>query len=290
MKSNILLEKYHRSWSEKSKRIFSFPPEYIKKVFFYVQEVGYFKTNEGYFTQRENLRSYLILYCLSGSGVLMYNDKKYTISQGQAFWIDCEVFHDYRNKIGNEWEFLWVHFYGNEVKGYYNQFLNNLSPVINFFDNFTVAEMIKSIIYNEEHVDARIYLLNSYVLTGIMTQFLLSITSQQDNSFYMPEYLKNIKRDIERRFFENISLDELSARHCVDKYHLSREFKKWIGFSPIEYVISLRISYSKDLLKNSELTIREVSEHSGFSNVGHFINMFKKKEKITPLQYRKMWK
>lgn len=290
MKNNILLEKYLPSWTEESKRIFSSPPEYIKNVFFYVQEVGYFKTKESYFTQRENLNSYLILYCISGMGELTYNNKKYTISKGQGFWIDCKTFHDYRNKNKSDWEFLWIHFYGDKVQGYYNQFLNNLSPVINFSENLTVAEMIQSIIYNEEHIDARTYLLNSYALTGIMTQFLLSIVGQYDNSFYMPKYLKNVKIDIERRFFESISLDELAARHCVDKYHLSREFKKWVGFSPIEYVISLRISHSKDLLKNSELTIREIAEHSGFNNVGHFINLFKRKENITPLQYRKMWR
>lgn len=290
MRSNELLEKYQMAWTDNSKRIFSSPPEYVKNIFFYVQEVGYFKTNSSYFTQRKNLHSYLILYCVSGTGVLTYNDRKYIISAGQAFWIDCKQFHDYRNMECECWEFFWVHFYGNMIQGYYNQFLNNLSPVINFADNTVIPEMITSIIYNEEHVDARTYLLNSHALNGIMTQFLLFTTGQYDDSFYMPQLLKDIKRDIERRFFEKISLDELSQRHCIDKYHLSKEFKKWIGFSPIEYVITLRISYAKDLLKNSELTISEIGEHVGFNNTGHFINLFKRQENITPLQYRKIWR
>lgn len=290
MNKNKLFENYSKSWSENSKRIISSPCDYVKNIFFYIQEVGYFNTDASYFTQRENLHSYLVLYCVSGQGILTYDDEKFIISPKQAFWIDCEKNHDYRNYKCDNWEFYWVHFYGNGLNGYYNQYKTNNSPVIDFYDDTTVMESIKSIIHNEEHLDIRTHLLNSYELTRIMTQFLLYTNFNDELSFYMPRYLKEVKRDIERRFFEHITLDDLASRHCMDKYHLSKEFKKWIGFSPIEYVIKLRISNAKELLKNSELSVNEIAQRVGFNNTGHFINLFKKQEDMTPLKYRKIWR
>jgi AraC-like DNA-binding protein len=55
-------------------------------------------------------------------------------------------------------------------------------------------------------------------------------------------------------------------------------------------MINLRITHAKNLLKHSKQTIADIAASLGFENVSHFINMFKKQEKITPLAYLKRWK
>ena len=52
---NKLLERYSSSWSEDSIRFINTPGKTAKSIYFYVQEVGYFKTQPPYFTEREHL-------------------------------------------------------------------------------------------------------------------------------------------------------------------------------------------------------------------------------------------
>ena len=59
-----------------------------------------------------------------------------------------------------------------------------------------------------------------------------------------------------------------------------------MGLPPIEYQISKRISYSKDLLRYSRLSIKEISLAIGIENTAYFSRLFKRKVGISPSDYR----
>ena len=122
---NQYLERASLTWSEDSIRLINTPTQLAKSSFFYMQEAGYFKTMPPYFTERENLNSFLILYTISGQGVLQYQSKEYTLSAGQCFFIHCKNHHLYYALKGPQWEFLWLHFYGSSSLGYYQEFERN---------------------------------------------------------------------------------------------------------------------------------------------------------------------
>jgi len=81
-------------------------------------------------------------------------------------------------------------------------------------------------------------------------------------------------------------LDELSNNVGVSKYHLSRLFKKFTGYSPYEYLMNYRINESKKLLKTTNLPIYQIADRVGFNSSSHYIKIFKKNEEVTPLQFR----
>ncbi|MEG0216116.1 MAG: helix-turn-helix transcriptional regulator, partial [Hungatella sp.] len=91
-------------------------------------------------------------------------------------------------------------------------------------------------------------------------------------------------------FKEEISLDCLCQQFGVSKFHLCREFKRYIGRSVTHYLIENRLNFAKELLRNSTLSISCISEQCGINHVSHFINLFKRKEGITPAVYRKEWR
>jgi AraC-like DNA-binding protein len=51
----------------------------------------------------------------------------------------------------------------------------------------------------------------------------------------------------------------------------------------------LRLNYAKELLRYSTETVNNITFLCGFNQVSHFISLFKDREGITPLQYRKEW-
>ena len=53
-----------------------------------------------------------------------------------------------------------------------------------------------------------------------------------------------------------------------------------------DYILELRISKAKDLLRNTNMDILDVSEAAGFENQSYFTKIFRKRTGLTPRQYR----
>ena len=53
-----------------------------------------------------------------------------------------------------------------------------------------------------------------------------------------------------------------------------------------DYIISLRVEYAKKLLLTEPLSVNEICEKTGYNNVSHFIQLFKKMTGTTPTKYR----
>ena len=76
------MEKLDLTWSDDSIRFINTATPSARQTFFYVQEVGDFCTSSPYFTERENLNSFLIIYTLHGKGLLKYHGSKYSLHPG----------------------------------------------------------------------------------------------------------------------------------------------------------------------------------------------------------------
>ena len=89
-------EKANHSWSEDSKRVILTPTQRSRNLFFYIQEIGYFKAPVPYYTERAHLPSYLIKFTLSGEGLLTYKDNQHQLKAGDLFFIDCQEYQRYQ--------------------------------------------------------------------------------------------------------------------------------------------------------------------------------------------------
>lgn len=289
-KLNELLERGDYSWTEDSIRMILTPGSVARSIYFYVQEIGYFKTVPPYFSERENLESFLIVYTLSGNGELEYRGETCPISRGQCFFINCEEHHVYKTKENSKWEFLWVHFNGQNTRGYFEEFAKDGFRVLDLDDSQKMEQNLRKIITLFQEKNLTTELLVSNLLNEILTELLLHTVTQKAESFQIPDSIETIVKIIDKRFREDLTLEELAGMVHLSKYHMLREFKKYMGVTIHEYLITERISYAKELLKYSSLPVSEIAFEAGMNNVTHFINLFKAREAMTPLAYRKAWK
>ena len=91
---------------------------------------------------------------------------------------------------------------------------------------------------------------------------------------------------IEAHLSDALFLDDLSHVFHISKQHLCFLFKNATGLSVTEYVIQLRISKARKLLRKN-MPVSEVCESVGFRNLSHFIRTFKKSTGMSPKQYAK---
>lgn len=97
----------------------------------------------------------------------------------------------------------------------------------------------------------------------------------------------NAQKYINEHFSERISLESLATQNFISSHGLSLAFKECVGISFKDYLIGIRILEAKKMLVTTHKSVEEIAGAVGYMNVNNFVQIFKKKEDITPLQYRK---
>jgi len=88
-------------------------------------------------------------------------------------------------------------------------------------------------------------------------------------------------------YHQTIVLGDIAKNFDMSIRNFNRRFKAATNKTPLTYLQELRISNARDLLKKSNLSIAEIANRVGYSDVGHFTSLFKSITQVTPSEYRK---
>jgi len=91
---------------------------------------------------------------------------------------------------------------------------------------------------------------------------------------------------IQQRYWDDLSLSRVSDELKISKYHLSHRFKGVMGMTFREYLTTLRLEKAKELLPSRHLSVTEVAQTVGFSDLPRFDKVFKRHTGVTPSSYR----
>lgn len=264
---------------------------FAKESLVYTTDIGNFYSRQNYSTDREGLNSLLVKLTLSGEGYLHYGNQSYTLKPGQFFWIDCLLPQVYgTSKTYGNWHVIWLHFVGGAARSYYSLFLKNTgnkpvatlplnSPALNLIQE--LAELYAS---SREQLEKDIYA--SSLITQLMVALIAASAASSEN---IPSVIQEIRSFLLTHYTEKITLAGLSTKFNLNQFYLQKQFKRYTGQSPTEYVIYLRLKQAKELMLTSQLSISEISYAVGIENTSHFTRQFKAQEGMTPQEFRKLW-
>lgn len=103
-----------------------------------------------------------------------------------------------------------------------------------------------------------------------------------------PQVLETAVRLIRSEWCDpNLTNASLAARCNMSEVYLRKLFSRYLGTSPKQYIIDMRIQRAKQLLSEGALSVSRVSEECGFSNPYHFARLFKEHSGVTPTEYRR---
>jgi two-component system response regulator YesN len=97
--------------------------------------------------------------------------------------------------------------------------------------------------------------------------------------------IENVKEYVERKYNEDISLENVAMHIGLSSFHLSKMFKKTEGINFKEYVIGVRIRHAKLLLAEGRLNIGEIAQHVGYPNANYFSRAFKESCGVSPTEF-----
>ncbi len=267
---------------------FSRPPlsEFALQNHYYIESFSIFHCGSNFFTKRTDYPSYLILYTYDGTGFLEYEGKTYHLLKGDGFFIDCMRPHNYGTE-GNSWVHSVLHLNGVLLASLYANFIQNGSVLFS-------QPLDGKYQTNLEHL-LRIYSTAqpyrdwqaSNCLSSTLTDLLVKSLSNSGKIVAIPENMQYLIQFMENNYSSPLTLDYLTKFFGISRSHLTREFKKYTGYAPIEYLIQLRLDQAKMLLSSTSLPANKIAHMVGIHDINNFTNLFKKIVGMTPGSYRK---
>ncbi|CAM4438790.1 helix-turn-helix transcriptional regulator [Paenibacillus tarimensis] len=91
---------------------------------------------------------------------------------------------------------------------------------------------------------------------------------------------------IQEHLYDPLSLGQLAAYAAYSPYHFTRIFKAYTGLTPQYYISSLRLQRAKDLLLQTNLSVRDISLEIGQQSLGTFTTRFTQRVGMTPSEFR----
>lgn len=104
---------------------------------------------------------------------------------------------------------------------------------------------------------------------------------------YENELLNDILLYIDNNIYEKISVSTLCEHFCISTSMLHSLFRKNMNNTAKNYINELKLSKSKELIRNSTHTLSEISEMLDFSSIHYFSKKFKSYFNISPTEYSK---
>lgn len=102
-----------------------------------------------------------------------------------------------------------------------------------------------------------------------------------------PTLMKQILREIQDSYTEEITLNSLAEKYNISVSRLSTRMKENLGMSFTKYLTSSRVQRAKELLSDESLSIEQIAEMVGYRDYFYFIRVFKKATGVSPSVYRK---
>lgn len=103
-----------------------------------------------------------------------------------------------------------------------------------------------------------------------------------------PNIEKQILQYIDDNYLTIDSLEHLSDIFGYNYAYLSRLFKKKVGVPMNKYITEKKLAMAKELMKNNNLNIAEISDMCGYNDYRYFSRVFKGEEGLTPSEYRQL--
>jgi len=99
--------------------------------------------------------------------------------------------------------------------------------------------------------------------------------------------LKRVLAYIDTHLDENITLAELARNVNLSVYYFATLFRRSTGLSPHRYILHRRVIRARELLRNTNLSVLDVSLDLGFQHQNNFARAFRRVTGMTPTYFRR---
>lgn len=159
-------------------------------------------------------------------------------------------------------------------------------------DEFSSSELFEKIMMEFEGNMMGYYTYIQSLILQIILNAIRGFAVNKISNYHIPLKILNDSRrfivdDYFKDFCKPLSTKELAYKIGTSVRQLNRIMRNYYSMSFQEKLTFTRLEQAKELLRNSNLSIGEISENTGFSNSNYFCIVFTKHNNSSPSSYRK---
>jgi len=236
---------------------------------------------------------------------VIIRNQKYELQPGDIFIIPAgELHHLISPKSGLRLIYLFNFNILSKIKGF--SYLSSVlsQPITINKENYgpiydkeleLILQMCDSYFENGRFKELNIYasILSFLVTLGTYQMNIDESTSHNNLSINtqksLMERLNKAIDYLDEYYMEDVSLEAVAKVAGFSKFHFSRLFKQYSGYTFYDYLCFRRIKSAVNLLLNPDLSVTEIALQSGFASLSTFNRTFKRLKDCTPSEYRKLY-
>lgn len=127
----------------------------------------------------------------------------------------------------------------------------------------------------------------NYMLDSLLIMIGRQSTRQASSRRSFPQTFMKLEQELRKDLAHQWTVEEMAGMVGLGTTAFTEKVKSYTGFSPLNYLINIRISEATKLLKQNKISITAVALESGFYSSQHFSTTFKKLTGHTPGEFRK---
>lgn len=241
------------------------------------------------------------VYVETGTVYFGISDKQFALSEGQGVFINSKILHRYfsQGKAIVPNFVLMPYFIAAQDSLIYQKYVLPImaSPMDYQIFSSDIPWQAQALSLMREMMAAQekasdVELVSSYLIQKIwhilyQNTDVEHMGKKENYSASSQARLQLMMQYIHQKFAYNISLSDIADQAKVSKSTALNLFQRYLGISPVTYLINYRLQEAAKLLASTEKKVTVISKDTGFDNVDYFCKAFKKYYKLTPTKYRK---
>ncbi len=228
-------------------------------------------------------RRILVKHTLSGEGVLYVNDVRHALRADSLFVIDRPGPYKYFYEgDGEPWcfEYFTIGHIGSEAV--LPQSLCN-NPVMSLKEHHELKSQMNDLIKIRLKPDYQAELRHSFLAYAFLMSY---ISARVEHKNAIPAVVLDLLSILDANTRSPVKISDCCCRLGYTPEALIRLFKNFTGVTPGRYLQNQRLSEVCELLRDSKLSIKEISQICGFESQNYLGRVFKQILGVTPGQYR----
>jgi len=227
-------------------------------------------------------------FTLAGHGEFTDSRGTHMLRPGMGFLLevnDPQVCYAYPRGQTGIWEWLWIGFHGVAARMILRDLVARYGGVYNLGAGHPAVRQMAAF-RTTGFRTTRLHALDGMKL---VLDLLLALGQAARGSIYPENDL--LARALRRMAGDDavrIKIGALAQELNVTREHLTRVFSHEKGMGPQEYMLRQRIEHAMQILRESNLSVKEVADGLGFGSAAAFIRAFRRVQGGTPQAFRRL--
>lgn len=237
-----------------------------------------------------------IYYVTAGNGEILLDGRVFSVRKGDLIGVNSNIVHD-ENPERNAFST-----YVFSITGVSLPFMqpNHIVPsghspqIKSSEETEFIHKLMKLIEYDadlrgrhQNNITISLLQILIYKLMLMFQENLSEYFAVDNHSEYSYNLVMNTKEYVDHHYMEDLTLDDLARHATLSSSYISRMFKHYFGFSPMQYLARRRIGEAESLLILTDEPITVIALKCGYSSPSNFNRVFQKYLGISPKEYRK---